>query len=512
MRKMLFILALLAWPFQTMAATYTAASCNQAAVQAAITLEQATPADGDIVSIPAGTCTWTSGITQTFTNSVTIQGAGAVSSTTGGSGTTGSDQTVIQDGYNSNSALLSVTSPSGKSLRITGIAFLQTSSTPAPKYGMVTISGTSMTARIDHCHFYSYLTSNKPLGVYVFGGVADHDYFDALSSIITNDIGIYNGAGWNGLADSAGYGNASWAVADNFGTSQFFFAEDDLFNNGYISDCSVGGRFVLRYSTGTGANEVYSHGTGGSAYRGCRAEEVYENNFNNGTVYGGGAVWFESSASLVWGNTVVNYKNVISVVNFRQTNGTYTEVPPPNGWGYCGNTQTGSTSSWDQNTSSNGYACLDQAGRGQGDLITGAAFPSIANSVLGGQTWPREVLDPIYVWDNTYTAPGWAGQGIVDNQTSGLLTDNQDYYQQFGTYGEPGSFDGTKGVGQGLYSAITATCTAGVAYWATDQNTFYVCNPTNSWKVYYTPYQYPYPYGPPVISTPQNLSIFLLGP
>ncbi len=81
-----------------------------------------------------------------------------------------------------------------------------------------------------------------------------------------------------------------------------------------------------------------------------------------------------------------------------------------------------------------------------------------------------------------------------------VVNDNRDYYQQFGTNAESGSFDGTKGVGEGLLSARTSTCTAGpggntpgVGYWATDTNTLYVCNPTNTWTTYYTPYTYPNP-------------------
>jgi hypothetical protein len=86
----------------------------------------------------------------------------------------------------------------------------------------------------------------------------------------------------------------------------------------------------------------------------------------------------------------------------------------------------------------------------------------------------------------------------VGNKT--ILTENVDYYEQFGTFGNPGSFNGTTGVGQGLLSARPSTCTAGpggntpgVGYWATDTNTLYVCNPTNTWTTYYKPYTYPHP-------------------
>src|SRR5215470_12288620 len=42
------------------AATYPAASCSESDVQAAYNTEHASAADGDVISIPAGTCTWTS--------------------------------------------------------------------------------------------------------------------------------------------------------------------------------------------------------------------------------------------------------------------------------------------------------------------------------------------------------------------------------------------------------------------------------------------------------------------
>src|SRR6516225_6521372 len=101
------------------AATYPAASCNESDVQAAYNTEQATPADGDIIAIPAGTCTWTTTLNISPANSLTIQGAGAISATSGGSSTIGTDNTIINDDA---SAWLNVTTASGKTYRITGLA------------------------------------------------------------------------------------------------------------------------------------------------------------------------------------------------------------------------------------------------------------------------------------------------------------------------------------------------------------------------------------------------------
>ena len=81
---------------------------------------------------------------------------------------------------------------------------------------------------------------------------------------------------------------------------------------------------------------------------------------------------------VVWGNTAPSgFSNFVTFHSMRKNNGTYPESPTPNGWGYCGTSSglSGAGSNWDQNTdASSGYPCLDQPGRGMGDLLSGA-FP-----------------------------------------------------------------------------------------------------------------------------------------
>jgi hypothetical protein len=79
------------------ASTYPAASCSASAVQAAIN----SAASGDTVTIPAGTCTWTSGVTISG-KGITVNGAGtsriiAVSSTSLSLGTGSKTLSVISD-------------------------------------------------------------------------------------------------------------------------------------------------------------------------------------------------------------------------------------------------------------------------------------------------------------------------------------------------------------------------------------------------------------------------------
>ena len=479
--------------------TYTAASCSESDVQAAINKELSTPANGDIISIPSGTCTWTGTtvISQAFNNSVTIQGAGAVSATTGGASTTGTDATVIIDNINYSggpASMMRFTTTSGKSFRLTGMAILQNSSSSVANSAIVNIIGSSTSVRVDHCHFYMQMGSYQlrfdgPLGV------VDHNFFDGIN-------------GWGGIAfhleGSSGVGNEQWAASDQFGTSNFMYVEDSLINRSSLGDAHDGGRYVIRYCTMTSSDstapQMYNHGLTPSLGRSMRAAEFYQNNLSETYTNGVGQPTFANNGgtTLYWGNTVRGYREAIYVDYTRKNNATYTYPAPPSGWGYCG-TANGPTN-WDQNTSSSGYGCLDQPGRGAGDLLSGS-FPNVLDSRTGTIAWPQQALSPIYIWANTFTpASGFSPVSLISIGDSSLLADNQDYYQQFGTYGESGSFKGTTGVGQGLYSAIPSACkagpggnTPGVGYWATDQNTLYVCNPTNTWTAYYTPYTYPHP-------------------
>jgi len=133
---------------------------------------------------------------------------------------------------------------------------------------------------------------------------------------------------------------------------------------------------------------------------------------------------------------------------------------------------------------------LDQPGRGKGDLLAGN--PPV-NTVTGGSNWPHQALEPIYAWNNTVN-------GSQVNVRSGYptLKENRDYYNQ------TASFDGTVGVGVGTLADRPKTCTPGrdiatggtapgVAYWASDANTLYVCTAPDTWSVYYKPYTYPHP-------------------
>jgi hypothetical protein len=206
-----------------------------------------------------------------------------------------------------------------------------------------------------------------------------------------------------------------------------------------------------------------------------------------------------SGAGVVWGNSALTgYESFISLHSMLRDNSTYSQTATPNGWGYCGTSFDGTGSAWDGNTStSTGYPCLDQPGRGKSDLLSGA-FPNAVDTVTNTVAWPHQQLEPIYEWlDNWEPVPGYP-YPLVNNYNPEVLIQNQDYY----TYNS--SFNGTAGTGSGVLSARPSTCTVGVAYWATDQGNWnqsgsggqgelFVCTATNTWTLYYTPYTYPHP-------------------
>jgi hypothetical protein len=164
-------------------------------------------------------------------------------------------------------------------------------------------------------------------------------------------------------------------------------------------------------------------------------------------------------------------------------------------------------SNWDGNTDTDtGYPALDQPGRGEGDLLSGA-FPNVQNSDNGNaiysspDAWPRQAREPMYIWDMAY---GGGGNfvGFPAGTGGGVVVENRDYYL------EDSSFDGTTGVGVGTRSEMDAITspTDYVAFWVTDEgswnagtNPFYTGQGRlywaqgGDWVLHYTPLAYPHP-------------------
>lgn len=483
-------LLMLLWnPMMALAVDRTAASCSRDDVNTALGTAQA----GDRVLIPAGTCTWTSPISWTAPANTQVVGAGTTA-------VGGGDVTNITDGYTTNSPLWNITTPSTGTFRFTGLTIRAGTLKDA---GILSFTGSNAQTRLDHLHIDLTTGTSGQVAIKMHGaiyGVMDHSLCSDAGGI-RECINLYldnaNGTNW---------GDGTWIQPTNFGGSDFFFLEDNIFDQGgYLNDCSQGAKVVVRYNTINNA-KAQTHPTGsGGRFRGCRASEVYNNTYNGSTACDGGGgfnncaghmFWLSSGTLLMWGNTapVVNaqaqsgYSFVVDLHSMRRDNSTYGQTATPNGWGYCGTSFNGTGSNWDQNSNaSTGYACLDQPGRGQGQALTNQDFPNVVNAVTGTIAWPQQALEPVYEWLNTFTPVPNNPSGRYNNGSTSVLTQNQDYYAY------TTSFTGASGVGAGLLSARPSTCTPKVAYWATDITTLYQCTAPNTWVLYYTPYTYPHP-------------------
>ena len=440
MKKALILVALLACASGAHAQV-TAATCNPSDIVSAF----ATVTAGTLTfTIPGGNCTWTSGVTLTQpsgSTSLTIQGSTTVNCTgtpgTSGYSCTPTDSTIIVDSVPSSTAILTINVASGTSLlRVTGLTFK--GGNPGAgntKYnGMVVMSGTSTNARMDHLHFNvtTYSSGGGSSSTQWEGclyGVIDHSVFDMDASSTDNGVRAYNSGTCN--SDALGIGDQSWTQATGFGSANFLYMEANQFNNGATNDCTDGGRYISRYNyfnMSAPPPSVQTHPTGGGGrIRGCRASEVYHNFFHAQSAnYINTADWLSSGTHLIWGNATdsssagggTGFRSLLSVHNMRNDNSTYGQGVPPNGWGYCGTSSglPGDGSNWDGSQGSTGYPCLDQPGRGAGDLLTGgftsdgSGSNNVKNNAATGCiysatcAYPRQVLEPIYEWMDAYSS------------------------------------------------------------------------------------------------------------
>jgi hypothetical protein len=521
------------------AGTYQAASCNFADVNAVINGPTHTLAAGDTIIIPAcSSTTWTSALTITVPNSslnttvTTLMGQTVCT----GSGDPANnnlsckDNTTIMNNVPGNNPMINIVPPVTGEFRLTGLTM---GSSVSVYHGYVNVSTPSGTGsvnpgvRIDHNH---WLGANGGTGDLEFDGweygVVDHNIFYAISDD-ENMIRVYNGAYWNNATDD--FGHAAWADSAYFGSNKAIYIEQNYFysstsgGTGYqiIEDCATGGHFVARFNTLGYHMTGYTHGTSGgsTSTRGCRALELYANNADwdstGATTNSTGIMNAESGTGLIWGNTLAHQTYVLNEDYTRKNigGGGYSQTAPPNGWGYCGTDESGQTtdSAWDKNANTvTGYPCLDQPGRGKGDLLEGN-FPTVCDKSAGcpsyNGTWSNQALEPFYMWDNTVGTGFSAYWSNSDDHA--VMSNNQDYYFPCGTYNSSCSkFTGAAGVGQGTYASMPASCTSGVAYWATDQGSWnvsgngfgqgqlYICANTG-WPAVgspsYTPYSYPHP-------------------
>ena len=475
MKKLLqiSILALLAvmWVMigLSYADTHTASSCSLAHVQAAHDAADR----GDTVTVPAGSCTWSSYLS--ITKSITLQGAGAgvTTITTGFSAVSGAGW-----GFNPGQNLIyikpaNIASDTDVLMRITGFTFVLTSG--SYKVGGILVNNFSNTPlsklRIDNNVFQdAYWDGNN--NAYCAIGVA---YSTAYGVIDSNTF-----TGGEPHIYLKGRGQTSWNAFNwTYGTANSIYLEDNTFNVSTLPTNNGNGiSNVWRYNDITLSTEEWALDLGNS----------HGNDTNTGTwasfgseLYGNDVTVAEGAAFLRFGalragRNVVFYNRVnsgsnIAVMEYESTNGAYgydygspTNTICPTGTLYYNGTRTGCSPDGSPQHVNQTYIWNNREGSGDGTIMD--------------------------ITNYTPTAPTLK------------LRQNVDFFSDYlgSTYMGCGS------------SAPTGNCSAGAGYWVTSQScttvpaaglganpatpisgTLYRCYPTNTWTAYYTPYTYPHP-------------------
>ncbi len=310
--------------------TFTAATCSRTDVNAVINGPTHTAVDGDTINIPAGTCTWTTGIVVPSGIGISIIGAGS-----NGQYPIGSSTTTIIDNFTVSPSWLFLFQPTfgNSTTRISSLILSPASglsanslSAPIAVEGTCT-SGGCPNFRADHLVFpsgtlpsgsgqpdWGGLTTPSATMIVtdnVFG-VLDHNSAYSTGSAFYEFVN-FNHSSWLGVGQ---YGDNSWASANSYGTSQALYVETNYFvlaGNANLFPLSEteggviglagqgGGRVVCRFNTGVGLRSMcVNHGTESNGRpRGGRQMEFYDNSmscpsssypscFNNGMLLGAG--------------------------------------------------------------------------------------------------------------------------------------------------------------------------------------------------------------------------------
>lgn len=246
------------------AATINATSPSRADVGNAV----AAAANGDTVVIPAGTATWTTGLT--LTKAITLQGAGI-------------GRTIIRDAIASG-YVINCTLVADRVTRITGIEFNDNGAAADWRFRF---SGTSIDGRrlrVDNCKFDSL--SGPVFLFYTVLGVIDHNVIIGRSSGVPAFLGHIINSSWGYAADVPAWGDGAFVEGDQFGTDKFLFFENNNITNLYapsaltMLDGHSGSRYVARFNNiHKGSFEI--HGAEASRTRSGRAYEIYGNTFTS---------------------------------------------------------------------------------------------------------------------------------------------------------------------------------------------------------------------------------------
>lgn len=353
------------------AATIGASSCLQVDVQAAINMAS----DGDIVSVPAGNCTWTTpsgcggGISCAAVSinqkGITLQGAGAGS-------------TIITDstGANWDNVAIWVVGLMNKNFRIADFTFQGNGSAPE----VILVRGDNKAFRIDHNEF-SFADNKNDIAIEGDSyGVIDHNIFECDASETPNNYGQRAVLVSSSYGAQTYAGDTRWLDSPEFGSANAVYIEDNNFNSiysmGQIIDSNFGARWVVRHNTLVNG-VINSHGPGQALGRGTQLVEIYNNSLL-ATIPHWDGINLRSGTGVIFNNTISGFtQNTIDIDDPRTITNYDLQGPFPIDQN-CDGTQ-----GIDGNIGYKGYPCMDQIGRGVG--------------APGNQTNNY----PMYEWNNT---------------------------------------------------------------------------------------------------------------
>ena len=436
-RKILVLfVALLAGIFASAAETHAdsilASSCSASDVSNAIVSASA----GDTVTVPSGTCTWSSGLSLTKHISL-IGGYGGTTTITG--------SITIDPTIDASNLLLRVSNFTFNGGGATIMMFGTWSKSYSPGFDMMT------NIRIDHIKFQNFYPGLAIWNTGTFYGVVDNNQFGTPA----NPCGYCMWFQPNGSdAQAHNYFGISPQNIFEPGSEKFIYFEDNIFYVGLdISRVVVhqyGSRGAYRYNTiyapsTDGLFELHGHQGGMPATFGT---EIYGNR-----VEGSNSGFFRarSGKSFAYYNSVNNavpdFNSYWGSMNTCPTLAPYLQIEHDsyfwnNRSGYTGATQTWSNSGGVQGACA-GLSNIPQAGR---DFFTDSTTPGVTSGLLANRPASCSI-----------------GQGYwATNQST---TDLTGFVGDINTYPSRQSIVGT----------------------------LYKCTALNTWTSFYQPYTYPHP-------------------
>lgn len=459
------VLFLLLTP-NALATDRAAAGCEEADIATTNGLSSS----GDRITVPAGSCTWTTAIT--LTRGVSLVGAGI-------------GQTLILDAGSTTDSLLHILTGAGEFAEVSGFTFDINGTNRTGNNGVIEVLNTSGADAEDafRIHHNAFIDVARR-GIYVQSVNNSIGY--ELSGVIDNNS--FTGTGGNyqyvtciastTFATDPDLAGRPWTRSLGMGDKHAVYVESNTMSASGFGDGVLEGyggcSYVLRYNTIHNSTQGH-HGTDSGGYRGTKRCENYGNSFTADGVSQRGHL-YRSGVCYTFNETFDTGYNITKFHYDLYRDLESGHVGDFGDWGHCDGTHAfdGPEDPMDSNAGADtGHPCLDQ---------TGWYFAQDLDDAHG-------VLEPSYSWNITR-------DGVqADFQTH--VVAEADYIREGVEYFNS-SF--------GTLAARPATCAVNELYWVTDQGEWNstngavadgradVCETVNVWTTgAYVPYDYPHP-------------------